>query len=543
MPRSFAICCVALGQATVDNECSAMLQKTDVTSHLSTYLGDGLLLGSSGDTMSQLSAIEAVTNKMMANPASWSQAEKTMLQNLRNTLTDNMEAFLTVEQSSDQIDYNIEKVKHQTCIDSKTKKFAGSGDVSTAWALVVETKKKHKSCRKSEKSWWDYKNFRVVADSCLNSGDISSLHVLAARDVQLLAKLNAVQTNAQEYRDLPATGTSDACSTDQVRFENSYCAWHQEKYKTCTDLESCVALVDLASAKTKYNGRQDNRIALWGVIQKMKCSVDLMISSFVGGATFDAGKFKTSDTCHNLVNTHTFSLTLEVPAPPSCASDADLTVSPSQQDSSKCSAWMAQEYNVQSTTAHGYDLAVHHAVTDCQSTCAGTAPGGTATGTATSNVGMVASMNVGGSPIAFSPSAPLPGLEVDLNAATKSWRIELKIKVELNKNARGHPIILAFHDKPYVQVQSANILFGNCKDCKDIRGARPDDMSKPHVYEFGWDSITKIKYMKFDGKSYQVTEPLPQFFYGTTMTMCTYYAPDYDCSGTFYYVKVFMETK
>merc|ERR1712137_1131355 len=132
------------------------------------------------------------------------------------------------------------------------------GDVTTAQTAATEAAAKHKGCRKSQKSWSDYKNLALAAGNCPGAGDMTTMHAIFQAHKTVFSAMTLAETQAQEYSNLVPVGVVRECDQDQNDYEDKYCLWRAARYYACTGLESCITQVDLVGLKASLGVRGNN---------------------------------------------------------------------------------------------------------------------------------------------------------------------------------------------------------------------------------------------------------------------------------------------
>jgi len=290
---------------------------------------------------------------------SWNTEEKTALETMKTALTDQFKQFLDDDHADDGTTWTARKSVHQVCITHASNDFGTDGAVTAVSTAVTLTKNKHKGCRKSEKSWNDYKD--LALSTCAGASDFATdrVHEIYSHHETLAAAMNLAKTQAQDYANLAEVGSKRECNSDQLDYENKWCEWRDDRGWACAGLEGCIAQVDLAGLKSSLLVRSSNRRMLWLTIEKLLCRIDHLLTTFGEADTSDTvSDFNTTDTCDAIEADPTkFVLSLDIPSYTPC-SDIGFGTEPGAPT---CSAWLAQEYTWPTTT--------HVVPTICQTSC------------------------------------------------------------------------------------------------------------------------------------------------------------------------------
>lgn len=286
----------------------------------------------------------------------WGEDESSALEAFKITLTDQFQQFLDDEHASDIANYNVKKDVHNVCITHASNDFADDPNIISLSSFVTKTKNKHKACRKSLRSWTDYKNEAIRTESCAGASDLTTEHDIYAQHQILFAKMTLAETQAQEYASLEEVGTKRACDVDQSEYENKWCEWRDARGSACEGLKSCIDQVNLVGLKGSLLVRASNRRMLWLSIDTMLCRIAHLLSTF--DDTTDTSDFSSADTCNDTEPDNTkFVLSLDVPPYTPCAGfGTDV-----EPGGTGCTVWIEQEYN--------WPITTHDVPVVCQTSC------------------------------------------------------------------------------------------------------------------------------------------------------------------------------
>jgi len=311
----------------------------------------------SGSKLASMDAYISDLESLNNDPeGSWGESEKNALEALKVTLTDQLIMFLENEHEDDQDAYNAKKTVHNVCITH-----ASSGNAeSTAASLATTTKNKHEACRQSEKSWNDYRQLSLSETSCAHADTFPSVHGIYSHHETLFEAMELAKSQALTYANLAEVDSKRPCDSDQMDYENKWCAWRDARRYSCEGLESCIEQVDLAGLKNTFLVHSANRRLLWQTIQKLLCRINHLLTTF---DVTDTADFDAPDTCDGIEqNVTKFVLTMDVPVHSHCASHGSGPGAGVEPGGSTCHEWIAQEY--------AWSVATHVVPAECQSVCA-----------------------------------------------------------------------------------------------------------------------------------------------------------------------------
>jgi len=292
-----------------------------------------------------LDSIEKMVSTLEETPkGKWSDAEKTLIKQLKDSLKDQMEPYLSTEHDAALVFWQSEVDKYNLCATHKESRL--HGDVKKIADSVELARKLHKLCRVSQKNWNGY--------IALKSGDgsvPSSLNV-ADNDRKLCkgddAIIPIVKRHASNYNDFGAGGNiggGGTCDDDQLTFEGEVCKWYTAKFGACSAFDDCVSTVDLPSTRSTLLDQAENRKKLFTTIQFLECRLDHMLKTFDEESP---SKFATKDECSKeKQSTSHLDLILHIPDEAKnkpCSGDTNLKTLPNR-DASLCAPWKKEEYD------------------------------------------------------------------------------------------------------------------------------------------------------------------------------------------------------
>jgi len=358
--------CVASSSATNDFDTVNLLQTTkhfagvpkhvgEVQKHKHEF-GDVPLASSS---LASMSDAVSMLERHRTNGGGWGDTEKATLNTFKNTLINSFKPLLDQEHNDDQNEFNVRKAMHNACITHTDAMFGLSGDVTAAQAAATEAKAKHAGCRKSEKSWNNYRTLSLATASCPGAPDLSTVHEIFQAHENVFAAMTLAKTQATEYSSLAPVGQKRACDLDQTDYEDKYCLWRGSRYYACSGLEGCITQVGLANLKSSLAIRANNRRAFLQTVDKLLCRVDYLLGTFDLDSGKNVSDVNTTDTCDNVpLNVASYVLDMPIPSHTGCSGGNDVSPLPG---GTTCTAWISQEYD--------WPITTHVIPGNCQSTC------------------------------------------------------------------------------------------------------------------------------------------------------------------------------
>lgn len=272
---------------------------------------------------------------MSGNVADPSTVNKPALKAAIDTFKHEIGEFLSNEDAEDKELFAVEKGKHASCISVFTTR--GQGDVATFKQAHHVASGRHKACRKSERSWYD---FKAKMKLCLD--ETNHLHHVPDQcdtDEGMCTLKEQARSDAVSYSNLLTPGESTLdCDSEQQAKEERFCEYKVAKEGACAGLKGCINLVDLAEFGLNMQDRASGRRKLWQEVLLLECHVDnLNVADYTNATTTDDC---TAEAVDNL-----YVLDTSVPEAPTCQ-EAVQTF----PNDATCADWKEQEYNWESHT-------------------------------------------------------------------------------------------------------------------------------------------------------------------------------------------------